>query len=164
MLLASLTGCSMDSGTVYAPGFHEKDFQALGVGVHSNEVVNILGNPLRAEHQIYSERWLYSPRRLQQSAGSFVSWEGTLPLGGVVLSFGETGTVISTFGTETSFNGKSRLDVKAILGEPPKTETNAELTIFHYTEGIHSGSHDVRAVFFDKNGKVILKRAFFYRD
>lgn len=106
---------------------------------------------------------MYTPPKWAEERSAF-SWQGTLSLNSKVVYFDAQGTVLEAYGVEMKLEGKSHSEVKAILGKPWKTETNAAVTIFNYTEGQRSGSHDVRALIFDGSGNLISKRAFFYRD
>src|SRR5882672_6338238 len=159
LLLICLAGCSSDSGTTYAPMFTEKGFQAIAPGMTSNQVINLLGSPLRVDRQSVSERWAYydsnqvapaTKTTILMSSGEIIS-----PNRGV--SFDSYGTVVSQFGLDDAVLGKDRNFVLRTAGAPSTAESNIANIVLNYTLG---GSHHVRAVLLDQKGHVMSKAAF----
>src|SRR6267154_445453 len=102
-IAACLSGCSMDSGTLYAPMFSEEGFGGIKVGMHSNEVVKSIGVPLRVDHQLASERWSYflsGKSGVHTNAGPFVK-SGDFSIPSVVVSFDRSGTVVDQLGVRS---------------------------------------------------------------
>lgn len=53
---------SIDEGTIWAPGFSEKKFNKIRIGMNSKEVLNILGRPLETSGDCQEEGcfWHYT--------------------------------------------------------------------------------------------------------
>jgi hypothetical protein len=132
----------------------------------SNEVIALLGPPLRIDQQMLSERWSYyqSGVRGQSTNDTLLAKSGTIQIADIVVSFDRSGTVISQFGLGQDVHGKDRPFIITLMGAPTKIETNIPNTILNYTLGKHSDSHYVRAILMDESGRVISKEAFYYRD
>jgi hypothetical protein len=164
-LLFIVCGCSRNSETVFAPDYTEQQFGMVQIGDESNRVVELIGMPLRADHQRFSELWIYGVPPTAQPSDGFLVKQSTIPIPRLVLSFGANGLVQSYYGQEgASFQSKDKKTVQAMLGLPIETKTNQAISIFNYSKGKHSGSFDVRAVIFNEKGRVLEKKSFFYRD
>lgn len=166
-LLCVLSGCSPKAETAFAPGYTEHKFDMVQIGNDSNRVVELIGPPLRVDHQSFSELWMYGTHpNVHFSNGLFIK-QGTIPIPKLVVYFGSDGLVKSIYGDEgvsLQLQGKDKDTVRAALGLPAETKTNKGIFIFSYTEGKHSESFDVRAVIFNEQGRVLEKKSFYYRD
>lgn len=159
----ALSGCS-DSGTTYAPSYSEQHFQVVQLGMQSNDVVRLLGRPMRVDHISALEQWSYE--RLDESQQSDTTHNlvnsGKLQESALVVSFDGAGRVI-TSPIEELF-GKDRSGVERELGKPTRITLKGANTILSYTLGTYSGSHEVRAVLLNESGIVVGKKAFYYHD
>lgn len=157
----ALAGCS--DPTRYARGYNENVFLGLPIGVNSNEVIRLLGEPLQVSQQSYYERWCYSSGKpsVQQNLLSSTQWN---PAPRLVLFFSEDGKVNHQYGATGDAIGLSKSEAISRMGTPDTKETNTFAIIFSYSESETSDSHHVRAILFDQNGVLIEKKAFFYKD
>lgn len=165
MYCLALSGCS-DSGTTYAPSYTEERFHLVRLGMQTNDVIRLLGSPLRIDHLSVSERWWYerASDTAQPSDGQGLVGKGVLNQNASVISFNSEGVVIGQVNAAIQLEGCGRFRVERELGKPTKIESNLSGTILNYSLGTYSGSHNVRAVILDEAGRVAGKRAFYYQD
>lgn len=166
VLSVCLCGCSSDSGTSYAPLFNEQGFSAIVPGMSSNQVVSLIGLPLRIDRQTVSERWrYYDSNSVVQPDKTTLFWttgHTIAPSRGV--SFDSYGGVVSQFGLDDDVLGKNREFVLRTVGNPSTIESNIANVILNYTLAKRTASHHVRAVLLDQDGNVMSKVAFYYQD
>jgi hypothetical protein len=134
--------------------------------MNSNEVISLLGVPLRVDAQTASEQWLYYPAGMlpTETGITRVLNTGSALVPSGAISFDDYGKVIHQFGLTNDFDGKYRDFVLKSLGRPHLVKSNVSSSILNYTLGRYSGSHEVRAVILGENGTVISIQAFYYRD
>lgn len=161
-----MCSCSRDSGTLYSPSFNEESFRSIEEGMLSNEVVNLIGMPLRVDHYTVAERWLYYSsitNSTTEETGALIR-SGSLPRIVHTISFDSQGIVVSQLDVSENIEGQDRSFILQRFGKPSVVESNMPATILNYTLGKYSGSHEVRAVLLDGKGKVSGIKAFYYRD
>ena len=163
-MMLSVSSCS-EHKTVYAVNYSEHKFAEIQTGDTSNRVITLLGEPLRIDHQRFSEQWIYGGASGGRSSdGALFVKRTTISVPKMVVCFGKNGTVKNYYGKEgASLQAKDKNAVRAALGLPTDIKTNEEMFIFNYTEG-SAESFDVRAIILDEKGRVIEKKQFYYRD
>ena len=161
VLTLAMSGCS--DRTHYATNYDEKAFRGLPMGIQSNAAIELLGRPLGVSKQEYYERWCYLAGAPVTKRNGFTTTQWN-PAPRLVLFFSEDGKVIDQFGGSLEAKGLSKPDVSIRYGQPDTKETNFFAMIFSYSESKTSESHHVRALIFDRNGVLIEKKAFYYRD
>lgn len=164
-LLCCISGCWQTAETVFAPGYTEKKFAIVQLGAESNHVVELLGSPLRIDFIHFSEQWIYGGNAATQSSksGLFVKHQN-IRVPTLVLNFGRDGSLTSYFGEGGErCQGKNKEAIRALLGQPDQTRTNAQRTILNYTEGRHTECFYVRAIILNQDGRVAEKKSFLYR-
>lgn len=166
LIIACVSGCSNDSGTVYANFYTQQGFQAVTQGMRSNDVIKLIGLPLRVDQQLVGERWFYCVSNSTSVATSVLGFvkTGRSQQTDAVVLFDLNEIVIGQFGVSNEVVGKHSSFVLQTIGKPSSVERNTSATVLSYTLGKHSGSHEVRAVLLDQNNNVFSKEAFYHRD
>jgi hypothetical protein len=155
--------CSKITDTNFAPQYSEVGFSKVLTGDDSNRVSELIGLPMRIDQQSYSIQWIY---RINVQSGvqrkTLLGEDDLIPFGGVLITFDTNGLVRQCYGTK-GMEGKSMDTILSTFGSPAEIKTNTDRIIYNYTTKRHSDHFEVRAIFFDRNGRVSGKTNFYYR-
>jgi outer membrane protein assembly factor BamE (lipoprotein component of BamABCDE complex) len=137
--------------THYAAGYSESKFNSLVPGMGEEEVIQLLGDPLRVEVVKGSTTWYYGPKslRVAEDGGLYLNSSG--PLQFTLVTADDLGMVKSATGDYLKLDGRtlvgrSLVEVKEHFGEPLTVRTRPSGRYLRYTDTQVSGSYYTRTV------------------
>lgn len=148
--------------TQYSSGYSEAAFEQVQEGMTQEEVVQLLGQPLRthAGHPGLV-RWYGPPGSWVGEDSGLHTPEGSDGSKAAIIRFDLSGKTASSNGP---FPGKSAEEVRAALGEPIKEQVQRSIVYWRYSQSPSDGSYHRRWIGFDADGRVAEKKAYFWWD
>jgi outer membrane protein assembly factor BamE (lipoprotein component of BamABCDE complex) len=159
----------IEDTTHYAKGYSESKFQSIVPGMPEEEVIELVGRPLKVDVVRGSTTWDYGPKSLRVAEDGGLYVDSDDPAQFTIVTADDSGTVISTDGSYLkldgrTFDGKRLVDVKEQLGEPLTVRSRVTGRYLSYAETRVSGSYYIRDVVIDSNGHVSRTTARWYQD
>jgi len=146
--------------SIYAPGYNEKAFKQLSLGMTESEVRSILGPPLSIDTVPQPEMWFYDEVKPQRK-GFHVFYDLTKRAD--VVSFNNNGRVTGVRSDRFAERIKIGMNYDQVLNSvgQPERKTPPIAKEFHYSgQRSNFGMYRVRAIDFDDRGLVVRITAY----
>jgi outer membrane protein assembly factor BamE (lipoprotein component of BamABCDE complex) len=146
--------------SIYAPGYNEKAFRQLSLGMTESEVRSVLGPPLSIDTIPQPEMWFYNEVKPHRKR-FYVFYDLTKKAD--VVTFSNNGRVSRVRSDRLAGRikiGMNHDQVLNLVGQPER-KTPAIAKAFHYSrQQSNFGMFRVRAIDFDERGLIVRITAY----